>query len=139
PVWLVVDDLQWVDRPTAQVLGFVARRTAGLPVRVLAAERAPDRAAPSYADLVPPGTAEIAVTSLPLADLTAVLARSIGAEPAPATALRIHRASGGNPFYALELARALPLEGGALASGELMPIPPRLRGLLLRRLRELED
>ena len=138
PVWLVVDDLQWVDRPTAQVLGFVARRMAGLRVRVLAAERAPDRAAPSYADLVPPGTAELPVPPLAPADLAVVLARSMGAEPAAAAAVRIHRASGGNPFYALELARALPPDGGALAPGELMPIPPRLQGLLLRRLRELQ-
>jgi DNA-binding CsgD family transcriptional regulator/tetratricopeptide (TPR) repeat protein len=138
PVRLVVDDLQWVDRPTAQVLGFVARRTAGLPVRVLAAERVPDHGAPACADLVPPGTAELAVTPLPLADLAAVLERYTGAKQTPASARRIHRASGGNPFYALELARALPPDGGALLPGDLLPIPSRLRALLLRRLRELD-
>jgi DNA-binding CsgD family transcriptional regulator len=139
PVWLVLDDLQWVDRPTAQVLGFVARRTADLPVRVLAAERATDRGGPTCADLVPPGTVEFAVAPLSLPDLSAVLERYTGAKPTPAVARRIHRVSGGNPFYALELARALPPDGAALAPGELIPIPSRLRDVLLRRLRELEE
>jgi DNA-binding CsgD family transcriptional regulator/predicted metal-dependent hydrolase len=139
PVWLVIDDLQWVDRPTAQVLGFVARRMADLPVRVLAAERAPERGAPAYAELVPPGIAEYAVTPLALADLAAVLERYTGARLPPPTVRQIHGATGGNPFYALELARALPPDRSALAPGELLPIPSRLRAVLLRRLRELPE
>jgi DNA-binding CsgD family transcriptional regulator len=139
PVWLVIDDLQWVDRPTAQVLGFVSRRTADLPIRVLAAERAPERGAPAYAELVPPGSAELAVTPLSLADLSAVLDRYTGARLPLPTVRQIHDASGGNPFYALELARALPPGRGALAPGELLPIPSRLRAVLLRRLRELPE
>src|SRR5207244_501223 len=35
PVLIVLDDLQWVDEPSAGVLRFVARRVEGLPVRVL--------------------------------------------------------------------------------------------------------
>jgi DNA-binding CsgD family transcriptional regulator len=139
PVWLVIDDLQWVDRPTAQVLGFVARRMADLPVRVLAAERAPEGGSPAYADLVPPDIAEFAVTPLGLADLAALLDRYTGTKLPPPTVRQIHRAAGGNPFYALELARALPPDQCALAPGELLPIPSRLRAVLLRRLRELPD
>ncbi|HEV2342459.1 MAG TPA: AAA family ATPase [Actinocrinis sp.] len=141
PLWLIIDDLQWVDRPTAQVLGFVARRMAGLPVRVLAAERASESGSPAYGELVPPDTTEYPVTPLTLADLAAVLDRYTGAHAKlPSLTVRqIHQASGGNPFYALELARALPPDRGALAPGELLPIPSRLRALLLRRLRELPE
>jgi DNA-binding CsgD family transcriptional regulator len=139
PVWLVIDDLQWVDRPTAQVLGFVARRMADLPVRVLAAERAPESGSPAYIDLVPPDIAEFAVAPLGLSDVAAMLDRYTGAKLPPPTVRQIHRASGGNPFYALELARALPPDQCALAPGELLPIPSRLRAVLLRRLRELPD
>jgi AAA ATPase domain len=38
-VLVVVDDLQWIDEPTAQVLGFVARRIASEPISLLAAMR----------------------------------------------------------------------------------------------------
>jgi len=139
PLWLVIDDLQWVDRPTAQVLGFVARRMADLPVRVLAAERAPEGGSPAYVDLVPPDIAEFAVAPLGLSDVAAMLDQYTGAKLPPPTVRQIHRASGGNPFYALELARALPPDQCALAPGELLPIPSRLRAVLLRRLRELPD
>jgi len=37
PLLLVVDDLPWLDRASALVLGMVARRLAGLPVALLAA------------------------------------------------------------------------------------------------------
>ena len=39
PLLLVVDDLQWLDRPSVGVLGFVARRVAGSRVGLLAASR----------------------------------------------------------------------------------------------------
>ncbi|MFD0638184.1 hypothetical protein ACFQ9X_48195 [Catenulispora yoronensis] len=39
PVLLVVDDLPWLDRASAVVLGFVARRLAGRPISFLAASR----------------------------------------------------------------------------------------------------
>src|SRR5438105_2304791 len=39
PVLIAIDDIQWLDRPTAHVLAFAARRLTGLPVGVLACER----------------------------------------------------------------------------------------------------
>jgi len=42
PLLLVVDDLQWLDRSTAAVLGLVARRLAGTPAGFLAASRSAD-------------------------------------------------------------------------------------------------
>lgn len=37
PVLLIIDDVQWADRPSAAVLGFIARRVKGSPVGVIAA------------------------------------------------------------------------------------------------------
>ena len=39
PLLVIVDDLQWLDRPSASALGFVARRLAGLRVGFLAVSR----------------------------------------------------------------------------------------------------
>jgi hypothetical protein len=41
PVLLVVDDLQWLDHATAEVLRFVASRVVDLPIWLAAAERSP--------------------------------------------------------------------------------------------------
>lgn len=68
----------------------------------------------------------------------------------PDSVLReIHRASGGNPFFALQLARALAESGtesgtepsaescAALRPREPLPVPPAVRDLVLDRLRAL--
>ncbi|WLS47120.1 AAA family ATPase [Micromonospora profundi] len=39
PVLLLVDDVQWIDRPSAVVLGFIARRVQGTPIGVVASSR----------------------------------------------------------------------------------------------------
>src|SRR5262249_44186442 len=47
---------------------------------------------------------------------------------------RIHQVSGGNPFYALEQARALRAAGLNLDAGPELPVPPTLRSLVQDRL-----
>lgn len=133
PVWLSIDDIQWVDEPTAQVLGFVARRSAGDWLRIVATERVTSGAAPLHAHLLPPGAAELCVSPM-TADELAVLLEQNADETLPAATTReIQRLAHGNPMYALELLRALP-PGGRVPSGGALPVPRRLRGLLLGRL-----
>ena len=43
----------------------------------------------------------------------------------------------GNPFFALELARALERRGGRIEPGEKLPVPETLEGLVLERLETL--
>ena len=50
--------------------------------------------------------------------------------------IRIEKAAGGNPFYALEIARALESDGNG-APGQALPIPDDLRQLVARRLGRL--
>src|SRR5207248_6833754 len=60
-------------------------------------------------------------------------------ESLPRPALRrVHEASGGNPFFGLELARTL-LRRGGLAPGEPLPIPQNLHDLVAERLATLPD
>jgi DNA-binding CsgD family transcriptional regulator/TolA-binding protein len=49
---------------------------------------------------------------------------------------RVHAASGGNPFYALELVRALPADGPAPGT---LPLPASLDEIVAARLTGLED
>lgn len=138
PVWLSVDDLQWVDEPTAQVLGFVGRRSAGARLRVVATERVTSGTAPLHAHLLPPGGAEISVPPMTAEDLALLLSRNAGETLPAVTAREIQRLARGNPMYALELLRALP-PGGRVPSGGTLPVPHRLRGLLLGRLGTLSS
>ncbi|WP_431773375.1 AAA family ATPase [Streptomyces cucumeris] len=254
PVLVVADDLQWMDAPSRELLEFAARRTAGLPVQMIAAVRTgpeisapgrtdttnrtdtrsdtpdrtdtpgrsegpgadrprgtrdagdtgdtgadgawggpdPDRAllparawgapdpgpalaparshipgpdpghrpgvtdpratpghdaAPGPADtpaahlgtpylrVLPPPALVLAVPPLTYPQTVALLSarRRVGL---PGPVLReIHRTSAGNPFYALELGRALAESGAPPRPGEHLPVPTSLRALVLDRLR----
>lgn len=137
PVLLVLDDVQWIDRPSAEVLEFVARRLGDHPVRVLAAERVePDRW-PISRDLCPPPVTEIPLRPLDEVAIAELLSTHIGTGYPRSTISRIYKASGGNPFYALELARALERVGRPIRPTDPLPVPDRLRVLLSQRLATL--
>ena len=51
--------------------------------------------------------------------------------------LRIWETSGGNPFFALELARALERRGGRIEAGAELPVPETLEDLVAERLQAL--
>lgn len=139
PVLLVVDDLQWLDEPSAEVLAFVARRLDGLPVRVVAAERVSEGGQPERLRCCPPGTAEIPVPPLAADDVARLLGGVAGGD-LPLPLLRaIQRTAAGNPLYALELGRAALRDGGPREHGGALAVPPRLRTLLLERVRTLPD
>jgi DNA-binding CsgD family transcriptional regulator/tetratricopeptide (TPR) repeat protein len=128
PVLLVVDDAQWLDPESAELLGFAMRRRPGPRVRVLAAQRWPDPAGRRRAArLCPAPVAEIEVPPLAADDLTALLeARGLPCR----TASRLHAASGGNPFLAIALS-------GAVAPGPAWrpaPLPEPARALLRDRI-----
>jgi DNA-binding CsgD family transcriptional regulator/tetratricopeptide (TPR) repeat protein len=139
PVTLVIDDLQWVDRPSAEVLAFVARRLDGDRLRVLAAERVPDGEQPLHRHLCPRDVAELPVPPLTPRDVARLLLRDNGVLLPHGSVLQIHQLADGNPFYALELGRAVLRSGGPDSPGRPLPVPRRLRALLLDRLGELTD
>ena len=97
PVLMLVDDVQWVDAPSAQAITFAARRLRQTRVGSLLAWR-DTVAAPVALD----GLATIRLA--PLEDGAAEeLLESVEAEAG--TRARILRAAGGNPLALLELAR----------------------------------
>ena len=127
PVLVAVDDVQWLDTASARALDFAWRRLRTEPVGLLLARRTGHPTPPA---LDPDERLDVrplslgAVHRLLHARLDLVLTR-------PALR-RVHEASGGNPFYALELGRA-----AEPATGEPPPVPERLRDLGLARLETL--
>jgi DNA-binding CsgD family transcriptional regulator/tetratricopeptide (TPR) repeat protein len=139
PLVVAVDDVQWLDRPSAGVLEFVARRLEDRPVGFLLSLRTPtDTSAPLGLDrsVAHERLERIAVGPMSVGALYQVMKVRLGLSFSRATLVRIHRATGGNPFFALELAMAL-LQAGAPAAGEPLPVPDDLRELVAGRLRKL--
>ena len=106
PVVVVIEDLQWADDATLDALVVVARRIERLPAVLVATFRDTevDRGHPLRRVLGALGAAGVEHIALgPLSE--AAVAELVGASD---RAAEIHRVTGGNPFYVLELAAAKP-------------------------------
>jgi ATP/maltotriose-dependent transcriptional regulator MalT len=109
PVLLAIDDVQWLDSSSVHVLEFVARRLKG-PVGMLAAVRTPATRPTNAAwlrSLPPDRLNRITLRPLTVGALHAIVLQRLGRSYSRPTMLRIHQTSGGNPFYAIELARSI--------------------------------
>ncbi|MBB3748571.1 DNA-binding CsgD family transcriptional regulator [Mycolicibacterium sp. BK634] len=129
PVLLVVDDAHWVDEASKLALGFAVRRLSG-PVGVLAAYRSGEPGSRDQSWLSLPNSdsvSRLTMGPLSLGALYEVIADRDGAAPPRPTMIRIHTLSGGNPFYALELARGLHAHPGA----DLTVLPATLTRLIV--------
>jgi len=134
PVVVAVDDLQWLDPSSARTLEFALRRLESLPVGLLATWRNGPRRVGAIALT---GAERVPVGPLDAAALDPVIRAHLDTGFAPPTLHRLEKVSGGNPFYALEIARALVQQGGQMAPGEPLPIPHDLDELVGRRLARL--
>ncbi len=134
-VLIAIDDLQWLDLPSAQVVSSTVRRLTG-PVGVLATVR------------TGPGTSEpraslelrererlrrLRVSPLTIGALHAVVNERLGRSFSRPKMLQMCEVSGGNPFYALELARALEDD----SQKALTSLPGTLAGLVRSRIDRL--
>jgi DNA-binding CsgD family transcriptional regulator len=133
PLVCVVDDVQWLDRSSAQVLAFVARRLAAESVVVLFAERDPAGVEPLA------GLPELRVGGLPDAVARELLASVAGAPLDARVEARIVAETRGNPLALLEL----PHESFAArsAGGFGLPrdgsLPARIEASFGRRVQDL--
>jgi DNA-binding CsgD family transcriptional regulator len=130
PVLIAVDDVQWLDAPSARVVSYVARRLHDERVGLLLTQR--EGTTSSFR--VDGEVTHLVIPPLTLGALHEVVREQLGvALPRPALA-RLLRASGGNPFFALEIVRAL--DGEVPIASEL-PIPSTLRELVAERVAAL--
>ena len=140
PVLLGVDDEQWLDASSAAALGFAVRRLSEEPVGIFGASRVGEGAVDpiGLARTMPDDRLErIRVEPLSIEAVGALIDHRIGLHLSTHTLRRIHETSDGNPFFALELARAVQQAGGELGPGEIFQAPEDLRELLRVRLAEL--
>jgi len=109
PVLLAIDDVQWLDSASKAVIASAARRLDG-SVGVLVTERshADGGSAASWLQMRRPGAVDcIRVGPLSMGGLRELISQKLHLSlPRPAV-VRIAEISGGNPFFALELARAV--------------------------------
>jgi DNA-binding CsgD family transcriptional regulator len=136
PVLLAVDDVQWLDAASHEALAFAARRLPSQLTVVLA------RRSGARADLplgleraLPDDRVEhIVLGPLSLAGLHHLIRSRLGMAPPRPLLMRLFEGSGGNPFFALEIARALrpdrPLD-------EPLPVPRSVEELVEARVEAL--
>ncbi|MGD1348667.1 AAA family ATPase [Mycobacterium seoulense] len=105
PVIVAIDDLQWLDTSSANVISFAARRLP--PGAALLCTLRTDEAAPRIQLQGPDATRRIRLQPLTVGELHQLLTLRLGSSQARPMLLRIHEISGGNPFFGLELAREL--------------------------------
>jgi TolA-binding protein len=135
PLLVAIDDLQWIDPPSRAIISSATRRLAG-PIGVLATVRdAPEYAgAGSWLELRRPDSVQrIRVRPLSLGAMHTVLSERLGRSFSRPKMRRIHEVSAGNPFYALELGRAM----GDHTWGDETALPSSLAELVRARLESL--
>jgi DNA-binding CsgD family transcriptional regulator len=144
PVLLAIDDVQWLDPSSELVIAFATRRLTG-PIGVLTTARTTSGAFSAAAWLQmrePDAISRIRLGPLSIGALHEVISSNLRISMTRPAVVRIAEISGGNPFFAVELARtledrpstALTILPGTL--GELMRarfggIGAEVRGVLL--------
>jgi DNA-binding CsgD family transcriptional regulator len=136
PVLIAVDDIQWLDTASMHALEYASRRLAREPVGLLAAVRtAPDEAEVSeLMRAFDNDVEELAVGPMSMGALYELVRGQLDVEFLRHELVAVHELSGGNPFFALELASALKRTGSRLVPGEAFPVPANLRELVRDRL-----
>jgi DNA-binding CsgD family transcriptional regulator len=131
PLLCVVDDAQWLDRVSAQVLGFVARRLLAEPVALVVAAREPGEQFRGLPALLVEG-----LRTGEARELLRAVARGTLDERVQD---RIVAETGGNPLALLELPRTLTFAelAGGFGVLDVQMLPGRIEESFRRRLEVL--
>jgi DNA-binding CsgD family transcriptional regulator len=132
-VLVAVDDVQWLDAASSSALAFATRRLKTERVGVLLARRTGADSA-LVDDLErSAGYRELDVGPLDVAALHQLVHAHLGLTLARPLLSEVHGASGGNPFYGLEIVRTLSRSGVSVEAGKPLPVPDSLHELVRSR------
>jgi DNA-binding CsgD family transcriptional regulator len=136
PVLVAIDDLSYLDSASDKALRFALRRLDDhARVRVIATDREPSQ---PVTDALAGGTTRVEVGPLSVAGLFQLIRSRAGLVLGRPTLLRVHRTSGGNPLYALELARALGRREISAAPGGPLDLPRTLLAVVADGVQRLD-
>ena len=126
PVVVAIDDVQWLDAASARALAYSARRFDEAPIGVALSRRDGHDDPLELAGALRDRTLELHLAGLSAGALGHLLRARVDQQTPRRVVMQVHERSGGNPFFALELARA---------SGDVLPTS--LRDVVERRLHAL--
>ena len=138
PVVIGLDDVQWLDRSSANVLATALRRLRSEPVLVMMTRRVPsDTGTFDPIAVFNESLQTIEIAPLARDQIEAVIRARFDRRFDVATIKRIYQACGGNPFFAIEIARSLDEE--ETKRTERIPLPKTLAKAIGTRLEGLSD
>jgi hypothetical protein len=135
PVVVILDDLQWADQSSMELLGFLARQSQPGALLLVGAYRPYELGAGVNVALADLATAAelVALRGLSPDEVAQLVEAVAGASAAAGWAQLVHERSGGHPFFARELCHLLA------AGGAATEVPAAVRGVIGRRLARLSD
>ncbi len=132
PLVLVIDDLHWADEPSLRLLDSLPTHLGPAPVIIVGTYRDTEAGAALLAGLSV--ERRLLLRGLRIGDLGAAIEDATGGGLAPEVLARVHRLSGGNPFFAAEVVRLWRAEPH---DGDHGLLPGGVRAVLDRRIDRL--
>ncbi len=134
PVLLLVDDVQWMDRASAAVLGFIARRVEGHPIGLVMSCRTGSE---SFLDRR--GLTEVVIPPLDREASEHLVDARFPTLP-PRTRQRLLDLAHGNPLALVELPATLTGPAAqCVEQPDVVPLSDRLQALFASRIADLPD
>jgi len=116
---IILDDVQWIDTPSADVFSYIARRLSTVPILLVAAARSDDKLTSEMTELMGDADASLVIEPLGLGELTALTGD-------PARAGELLQETGGVPLL-VSAAAASGLTGSVDSPEVLRYMESRLR------------
>ena len=108
PIVVAIDDAHWLDPASARALAYAARRLPNAPLGFVVSIRSGQADPIGVGEAFGRGLVHLPLEGLSLGAIAHIVRSQARDQIARRTLVRIHEQSAGNPFYALELARAGP-------------------------------